>query len=103
MYKAGLLPIGQLSFRLDEGVGLAPLGSLERVQAGALLLGMPLVETVLAPCWCCGCLIEQGVTPAEAVSCWPPLPTQTVRCPCATEPKPPVARERFGEYGAPNE
>ncbi|MDQ6660674.1 MAG: GNAT family N-acetyltransferase [Chloroflexota bacterium] len=93
MYKAGLFPIGQLSFRIDGGVGLAPLGSLERAQAGALLLGVPLVETVLAPCWCCGGLTEQRVNPAEAESCWPPLGTQTIRCICAIETKPPVVQE----------
>jgi GNAT superfamily N-acetyltransferase len=93
MHKAGLFPIGQLSFRLDGGIGLAPLGSVERAQAGALLLGVPLVETVLAPCWCCGGLTEQRVNPAEAESCWPPLPTQTIRCTCAIELKPPLAQE----------
>src|SRR5215217_7811871 len=54
MAKAGLLPIGQLSFRSDGGVGLAPFDSLERAQAGAALLGIPLIASVLAPCWCCG-------------------------------------------------
>lgn len=93
MHKAGLFPIGQLSFRLDGGVGLAPLGSPERAQAGALLLGVPLVETVLAPCWCCGGLSEQRVNPTEAESCWPPLPAQTSSCTCAIELKPPVAQE----------
>jgi GNAT superfamily N-acetyltransferase len=93
MHKAGLFPIGQLSFRIGGGVGLAPLGSLERAQAGAFMLGVPLVETVLAPCWCCGGLTEQRVNPAEAESCWPPLATQTVRCTCAIEPKPSVAQE----------
>jgi GNAT superfamily N-acetyltransferase len=33
MTKAGLLPIGQLSFRSDGGVGLAPFETLERAQA----------------------------------------------------------------------
>jgi hypothetical protein len=63
MHKAGLFPMGKLSFRLDGGVGLAPLGSPERAQAGALLLGVPLVEAVLAPCWCCGGLTQQRVNP----------------------------------------
>ena len=54
MTKAGLLPIGQLSFRSDGGVGLAPFEQLERAQAGADLLGIPLIESVLAPCWRCG-------------------------------------------------
>jgi GNAT superfamily N-acetyltransferase len=96
MHKAGLLPIGQLSFRLDGGVGLAPLGSLERARAGAQLLGVPLIETVLAPCWCCGGLTQQRVNPAQAESCWPPLATHTVRCTCAIELKLPVAQEGEG-------
>ena len=90
MHKAGLFPVGQLSFRVDGGVGLAPLGSLERAQAGALLLGVSLVETVLAPCWRCGGLIEQRANSAEAESCWPPLARQTIRCTCAIEVKPPI-------------
>ena len=48
--KAGLLPVGQLSVRGDGGVGLAPFEQLERAQAGAALLGIPLIESVLAPC-----------------------------------------------------
>ena len=93
MHKAGLFPIGKLSFRLDGGVGLAPLGSPERAQAGALLLGVPLVETVLTPCWCCGGLTQQLVNPTEAESCWPPLAPHTVQCTCTIEPKPPVVQE----------
>ena len=46
MTKAGLLPVGQLSFRSDGGVGLAPFELLERAQAGAALLGIPLIESV---------------------------------------------------------
>lgn len=88
MHKAGLEPIGQLSFRPDGGVGLAPLGSLERAQAGAHLLGVPLAETVLAPCWRCGGLTEQH----EGESCWPPVAAHTARCDCATQLKSPVAR-----------
>lgn len=58
MSKAGLAPVGQLSFRVEGGVGLVPLGGTERAQAGANLLGVPLIEQVLAPCWSCG-----GATP----------------------------------------
>jgi Multicopper oxidase len=93
MHKAGLYPIGQLSFRLDGGVGLAPLGSPEHAQAGALLLGIPLVEIVLAPCWCCGGLTQQRVNPIGAQSCWPPLAPHTVPCTCAIELKQPVVQE----------
>ena len=47
MTKAGLLPVGQLSFGSDGGVGLAPFEQLERAQAGAALLGIPLAGLVL--------------------------------------------------------
>jgi hypothetical protein len=43
--KAGLQPVGQLSFRGDGGVGLAPLDAPERARAGAALLGIPLIES----------------------------------------------------------
>ena len=86
MTKAGLLPIGQLSFRSDGGVGLAPFDQLERAQAGAALLGIPLIESVLAPCWCCGGATHS--TAVDAASCWPPLRPTTQPCTCAIELKP---------------
>ncbi len=89
MEKVGLLPVGQLSFRLDGSAGLAPLGLLERAQAGAELLGLPLIETVLAPCWHCGGLTEQRITVGETESCWPPTLPHTVPCTCAIKRKPP--------------
>lgn len=95
MHKAGFFPIGQLSFRPDGGVGLASLGSQERAQAGALLLNVPLVETVLAPCWCCGGLTQQRVNPTEAESCWPPLAAHSRRCTCAIIPNSPTASEKI--------
>src|SRR4029078_6446956 len=73
MTKAGLLPVGQLSFRSDGGVGLAPFESFERAQAGAALLGIPFIESVLAPCWCCGGATHTHSTVDDAASCWPPL------------------------------
>src|SRR6476620_4446130 len=72
MTKAGLLPIGQLSFRSDGGVGLAPFDSLERAQAGAALLGIPLIASVLAPCWSCGGTTDKHNPTINADSCWPP-------------------------------
>jgi hypothetical protein len=87
MEKAGLLPVGQLSFRPDGSVGLAPLGLHERAQAGAELLGLPLIETVLAPCWHCGGQTAHQVTTGETESCWPPTLPQTVPCTCAIERK----------------
>jgi len=88
MTKAGLLPIGQLSFRSDGGVGLAPFDSLERAQAGAALLSIPLIESVLAPCWCCGGATHKHSTALDADSCWPPLRPTTQPCSCAIELKP---------------
>ena len=92
MTKAGLLPVGQLSFRSDGGVGLAPFDSLERAQAGAALLGIPLIESVLAPCWCCGGATHTHSTAADAASCWPPLRPTTQPCTCAIELKPAKTR-----------
>jgi GNAT superfamily N-acetyltransferase len=92
MTKAGLLPIGQLSFRSDGGVGLAPFESLERAQAGAALLGISLIESVLAPCWHCGGATHTYSTAVDAASCWPPLRPTTQLCTCAIERKPAKTR-----------
>ncbi len=88
MTKAGLLPVGQLSFRSDGGVGLAPFESRERAQAGAALLGIPLIERVLAPCWSCGGATQTHHTAVDAAGCWPPLRPTTQPCTCAIELKP---------------
>lgn len=81
IHKAGLLDVGQLSFRREGGVGLVPLGALERAQAGAALLGIPIIEHV-APCWSCG-----KIMPVDT-ACWPPVLPATDRCTCAVELKP---------------
>ena len=86
MTKAGLLPVGQLSFRSDGAVGLAPFDLLERAQAGAALLGIPLIASVLAPCWHCGGATHS--TAIDAASCWPPLRPTTHACTCVVEHKP---------------
>jgi hypothetical protein len=92
MTKAGLLPVGQLSFRSDGGVGLAPFDSFERAQAGATLLGIPLIESVLAPCWSCGGATHTRTVAVDAASCWPPLRPTTQPCTCAIELKPAKTR-----------
>jgi hypothetical protein len=92
MAKAGLLPVGQLSFRSDGGVGLAPFETLERAQAGAALLGIPLIESVLAPCWHCGGATHTHSMVIDADSCWPPLRPTTHPCTCAIERKPSKTR-----------
>lgn len=94
MEHAGLVPVGQLSFQADGSVGLAPLGTLERAQAGAELLGVPLIETELAPCWRCGGLTADPTMTAEAAeaaACWPPMAPQAAPCTCAIQRKPQVA------------
>jgi hypothetical protein len=53
MQKAGFQAVGQLSFRQDGSVGLIPIELPERVQLGAKLLGVPLLEEELSPCWRC--------------------------------------------------
>ncbi len=86
MEHAGLAPVGSLSFRVDGAVGLAPLGSYERARVGAELLGVPLVETTLAPCWRCG---GQAANPGseDATSCWPPTESALAPCTCAIQRK----------------
>jgi hypothetical protein len=88
MAKAGLLPVGQLSFHGAGGVGLAPFDSLERAHAGAALLGIPLVEHVPAPCWHCDGATHTDRTAADAPCCWPPLQPTAQPCTCAIPLKP---------------
>lgn len=53
MRKAGFEAVGQLSFRSDGRVGLLPLARRDRAQVGAALLGVPLFDDGLSPCWRC--------------------------------------------------
>jgi hypothetical protein len=66
-------------------VRLAAIGARERARAAAALLGVPLVEEQLAPCWCC-----QSVETTDNISptCWPPSGHAAVACTCAIEAKP---------------
>jgi GNAT superfamily N-acetyltransferase len=88
MGKAGLHVAGQLSFRREGGVGLVPLGMPERAAAGAALLGVPLMEQALAPCWSCGGVAPAVPPQADAGSCWPPQRPTTTPCTCAVDLKP---------------
>lgn len=90
MEHAGLLPVGQLSFQSDGAVGLAPTGSHDRAQAGAELLGVPLLEVALAPCWRCGGLTSDPAMASGAGSCWSPTTSQMRPCACAIQRKPHV-------------
>ena len=53
MQKAGFQTVGQLSFQRDNSLGLIPFDLPERARIGAVLLGVPLIEDGLSPCWRC--------------------------------------------------
>jgi GNAT superfamily N-acetyltransferase len=53
MQKAGFQAVGQLSFQQDNSIGLIPFDQAERARIGAVLLGVPLIEDGLSPCWRC--------------------------------------------------
>lgn len=88
MSKAGFEFVGQLSFTVDGRVGLAPYeDSTERARIGADLLQVPVIESVLAPCWSCGWIIAKHPDKADADSCWPPKRSSQSDCCCAKEVK----------------
>lgn len=53
MQKAGFQAVGQLSFQYDNSLGLIPFDLPERAHIGAALLGVPVIEGGLSPCWRC--------------------------------------------------
>jgi GNAT superfamily N-acetyltransferase len=88
MSKAGFEFVGQLSFTVDGKVGLAPYAdSTERARIGADLLQVPLIESVLAPCWNCGGMVAKHPDIADADSCWPPKRSNESDCCCVKEVK----------------
>ncbi len=88
MSKAGFEFVGQLSYTADGKVGLAPYSdSTERARIGADLLQVPLIESVLAPCWTCGGTIAKHPDKADVDSCWPPGKFSESACCCAQEVK----------------
>lgn len=88
MSKAGFEFVGQLSFTPDGKVGLAPYSdTTERAHIGAELLQVPLIESILAPCWNCGGTVAKHPDKADVDSCWPPkISTESVCC-CVKEVK----------------
>jgi GNAT superfamily N-acetyltransferase len=88
MNKAGFESVGQISFTTDGSVGLAPYSdSLDRARKGANLLGVPVIDSVLAPCWHCGGMAAKLPDRADSDSCWPPKKTSESVCCCAVEVK----------------
>ena len=88
MSKAGFEFVGQLSFTWDGKIGLAPYAdSTERARIGADLLQVPLIESVLAPCWSCGGMVAKHPDQVDADSCWPPKPASENACCCVKEVK----------------
>ena len=84
MRKAGFALAAELSFDADRQVRLAPLSAYERARAAAELLGIPLIDDPLAPCWSC-----QSAEAADTASaaCWPQS-GEAAACNCAIERKP---------------
>ena len=88
MNKAGFEFVGQLSFTSDGRVGLAPFSdSIDRARIGAHLLSVPLIDSVLAPCWHCGGMVAKPPDRADIDSCWPPRRMSESVCTCAVEVK----------------
>lgn len=88
MSKAGFEFVGQLSYTLDGKVGLAPYAdTTERARIGADLLQVPLIESVLAPCWNCGEMVAKYPDKADASLCWPPKKSNENGCCCVKEVK----------------
>ncbi|HMV98025.1 MAG TPA: hypothetical protein PKE48_17110, partial [Anaerolineales bacterium] len=64
-------------------IGLAPYAdSTERARIGADLLQVPLIESVLAPCWSCGGMVAKHPDQVDADSCWPPQHASENACCC---------------------
>lgn len=83
--KSGFIPAAELSFDASHQVCLASLGAYERARAAAELLGVPLLDAPLAPCWCC----QSGETASNTNgACWPPAGLEAAACTCAIERKP---------------
>jgi GNAT superfamily N-acetyltransferase len=80
MRKAGFSPVAELSFDADRAVRLAPIGAHERAQMAAMLLGVPLIDDRLAPCWSC----QSG----DDSACWPRQGGEATACICTVERRP---------------
>ncbi len=84
IFKAGFTTTAQLSFQANGDAGVTALGPAERVQAGASLLGVPVLEAgedpLISPCWCC--VIEAQQADGGEAACWPSEPTPQPKTVC---------------------
>jgi hypothetical protein len=87
MQKAGFQAVGQLSFQRDNSLGLIPFGLSDRARIGAALLGVPVIEDGLSPCWRC---IDQVVCTCQR---------DPESCSCAVEIRSYPSPSLFGELG----
>ena len=90
MHKAGFTPVGRLSFDAGGHVALTPTGPVERAEAGARLLGVPLVVETLSPCWRCQIEAAAAATdtaPPGCSRCVAGSPA-TETCTCAIQRRP---------------
>jgi hypothetical protein len=83
MQKAGLTPVGTLSFGADGRVALTVTGARERARAGARMLGVPLADGSLSPCWRC----QTAGSEAAACACCTAIPSGE-SCACAIQLRP---------------
>lgn len=83
MRKAGFTPAVELSFDIERQVRLAPLGAFERARTAAELLGVPLIDDPLAPCWYCQ---SRETVSTISAACWPQSGLEPA-CTCAIERK----------------
>ncbi|HUM69353.1 MAG TPA: hypothetical protein PLK31_10955, partial [Chloroflexota bacterium] len=71
IHKAGFTAVGHLSLLANGRTALAVTADWERAAAGAALLGVPLVESSISPCWHCGGADYPAAAGAATCSCQP--------------------------------
>ncbi len=93
MRKAGFTLVGRLSLDARGYLALAPTGPMERVRAGAQLLGVPIVSDALSPCWRC----PTAAGDAPRCDCCTDA-AWNESCDCAIRPRPSQQRTAAPEH-----
>jgi len=94
MQKAGFTSIGRLSFDAGGRVALTTTGPADRAQAGAVVLGVPLVLEALTPCWRCRAKGDHtGGCTCHAVA------SHHDTCACAIQLRPSGRASAQGDHG----